>query len=71
MRKKAKKTRESKEVEREKMSAEKEQEIMENVRFACNPIVEEINELEKSCVLTEKIALIRNRLIRTNEILSE
>jgi hypothetical protein len=56
--------------EKKVLPKEKEQEILQKVNVV-EPLIYEINDIEKEFVLPEKIALIRNRLIRTIEIVSE
>jgi hypothetical protein len=59
-----------KKEEKKVLPKEKEQEILQKVNIV-EPLIYEINEIEEEFVLPEKIALIRNRLIRTLEIIKE
>ncbi len=58
------------EKKKENLPVEKAEKILAEVG-KIQEIITEINEAEKDFVLIEKIALIRNRLIRTLEITKE
>ena len=58
------------EIKKPKLTEEKEKELLKDVR-KIKKIIKIIDICEKKYELTQKVALIRNRLIRTIEIIEE